>query len=246
MDTEIEEVKSKKIIYHKSSRFPSIELDYAVKVVTEARKAGKTITDTALAGKGSVNSGAYRRKKASLGYYGLINQKDRAILITPLAERIMYYSSLDDKKKALKEAFLKPELFSVLFNRFEKGVTLQIEVLGNILIREYGIQPTARSEFLSTFIKSGIYVDLITYNVDNKDEIILKNMDEVSESDEVYDDQKESLLLPLESNGNVDEYQSAELILSSGKAKIMVPKVMTRDDVKRLKAQILILGNMEE
>lgn len=222
----------------KSSRFPSITLDYAVKVVEEARKFGKDVTDTYIAGGKSVKSGAFIRKKASLGYYGLISGRGEKLQVTELAEKIVYPSNDSEKIESLKRAFLSPPLFNRLFSTMEKGVPIKLDILGNVVVREYGIQPAAREEFLSTFVKSGIYAQVLRYSNDSKDEIIVSAVEEPSNKTQSSQEKTENPV------GDENELQSAEIFLSEGKARIFVPKKLSQDDAKKLKIQINTFANI--
>lgn len=236
----------------KSSRYPSIELDYAIKVVSEARKFGKEITESHIAGsgKGSVKSGAFRRKKASLGYYGLIAGREGRLQITELAEKVVNPIDEEEKERSIKEAFLSPELFKKLYDSIEKNVSIKVDMLGNLLIRQYGIQPAARNEFLSTFINSGIYAGLIRYNsMETKTEIVFL------EQEKKRDKNPADLLNPFEFFGHTPsspkedpsekpkmEFLTVEIGLTNGTARIQVPKELTELDSKKLKAQIDVLA----
>lgn len=231
----------------RSSRYPAILLDFAIDVIREARKFGRDTNDIHIAGKGKPKGGAYIRKRASLGYYGLIEGRGGLLRITDLAESILYPQNEEEKLSSVRTAFLTPVLFNNLYQDIEKNVPLNIDILGNIIVRKYGISPAAQQEFLSTFIKSGIFADLIQYAEGKKDEIILKTFNEVVEKDKTIISQKEEIdskenkaLL----NANQD-YQIVELQLENGgKAKIAISGKMTKTDARKLQAQVNILANI--
>ena len=235
--------KKEKIVSARSSRFPSITLDYAVRVIGEASKFGRHITNSHIAGEGATKGGAFARKKASLGYYGLISGKGDKFEITPLAGKIVNPLNDEEKMGAIQEAFLSPELFNKLYALTQKGKPINLSFLGNLLVREYSIQPSAKNEFLLTFIKAGIFANLIKYNGDSKSEIIFlegKDKEKVEEKPVIHD--------PFAIFGNTQqrapEIQTVELILTNGTGKIIVPRELTKEDARKLRAQINLLANI--
>lgn len=223
----------------KSTRFPSITLDKAILIATEARKFGKNISDAHLGGK--PGSGGFVRKKASLGYYSLISGRGSNLVITDLADRIINNTSEDERVKAIKEAFLSPELFKKLYESAEKKTPIKLEFLGNVLVREHGVLPAAKNTFLANFIRSGIFAGLVKHSNESKDEIILLPFDdeegimnETTDQFDLFEKQKKPSA----------QFQTVELSLSSGTAKIIVPNTLTQEDSKKLKAQINILANI--
>lgn len=237
--------KTRKPSSGRSARFPAYTLATAIETVRGARKFGKTVTDAQLAGDGSVRSGAFIRKKASLGYYGLIAGRSADVHFTDLAEAIIYPKS-GEEQNAIREAFLTPEIFKKLYATTTKNIPVALSAFGNILIRDYGIQPAVKNTFLSIFIKSGEFAGLIKYSDDTKSDIIFLDDSEDSEkeNDESTGNPKE--LTPFFSYEQITspELQTVELILTNGKAKIIVPKELTSVDAKKLKAQIDILANI--
>ncbi|MEK7450560.1 MAG: hypothetical protein AAB662_01310 [Patescibacteria group bacterium] len=165
---------------NRSSRYPSLSLEYAVKVIEEARKFGKNVTSANLGGTGA-KSGAYIRKKASLGYYGLLSGTGDNLQITDLADKIVYAKSEEEKANSLRQAFLSPDLFSTICQKIEKNTPINLEVLGNVFIRDYGIQPSAKKALLQNFVSSGIFANVIKYSGENKRDIIFSDNDKGKE-----------------------------------------------------------------
>lgn len=246
--TNLPDPKNRKPSSGRSARFPAYTLDTAIETVREARKFGKTVTDAQLAGNGSVKSGAFIRKKAALGYYGLIAGRSADVHLTDLAEAILYPKQ-GEEQKAIREAFLAPEIFKKLYSTATKNIPIALSAFGNILIRDYNIQPSVKNSFLSIFIKSGALAGLIKYSDDTKSDIIFLDENEnkeIDKDDELSDSSKE--LTPVYAYDQITspELQTVELILTNGKAKIVVPKDLTLVDVKRLKMQISLLANIIE
>jgi len=235
---------------NKSSKYPFIVLEDAISMVQQARAYGKSVTDAQLSGKQSSLSGSFIRKKASLGYYGLIEGKKNSMEISSLAEKIISPLGVEEKKEAIKEAFLKPNLFKQIFEKVEPGTPLDLEILGNLIVRTYGIQLSAKKHFLDVFIKSGIFAGLMEYADNNsKVKFIKDNHDEpVSQDNSLMKTKDTSILEPEIEDVFIEkeELQTVSLTLSSGTAKIVVPKQLSEIDVKKLIAQINILGGIFE
>lgn len=242
--------KQKKI--QKSPRFPSIDLDFAIEVVREARKFGKRTTDAYLAGKGKPSGGGFSRKKASLGYYGLISGRTPNLEITDLSDSIIYALNEKERAEAIKKAFLSYETFKKIYDTWEKNTPYEVQTLSNFAVRNFGVQESAKNEFINTFIKSGLYAGIIKYNGDDKSQIILidDTQSATSYNEEAAEPQSPtssvSTTEELASESIQMELQVVELSLENGKAKIIVPKVLTDLDAKKLKAQINILANIFE
>lgn len=242
--------KSRKLAASRSPRFPAYTLETAIQTIDEARKFGRTVTDAQIAGEGSTNSGSFLRKKAALGYYGLISGRGEDVHITDLAESILYPKE-NERESSIKVAFLTPEIFKRLYQSTAKNVPISLSILGNILIRNYNIQPSAKNEFISVFVRSGIFAGLLNYTDDTKSTIILLEASANDKKQEVINEvitgeSSEIIMQPTYKIEDISqpEVQIAELILTNGKAKIMVPNELTSSDTKRLIAQIRILANI--
>lgn len=225
----------------KSSRYPSIELSYAIKVVEEARKFGRNITNSHLAGGGSVESGAFRKKKAALGYYGLIIGRDDNIFITDIAEAILNPIKETEKEEAIKKAFLSPEIFKRIYDSVEKNKPIALAILGNLLIREYGIPISSKDDFLNTFIKAGVYAGLIQYGNGKSEIIILPIITGIEVSTRNVESDNNVNVSPIEP-GPILESHLVDLALDNGKkARLIVPSELTENDKKKLMAQMKLL-----
>ena len=234
----------------KSRRYPSIELSYAIDVVKEAAKFGTKITDTQIAGGGSTKSGAFVKKKASLGYYGLIEGRGDNYEITSLSKSILYPKSDEEKKIAIQQAFTSATVFDEVYSIVAKNEEIDLDFFGNMIVREFGIKATAKEKFLNTFIKSGKYAGLIEQVSDKT--ILVRNLYENTDRDEEEGQEEipdnETLTLPKKERNNSFEFegfnqQQAKINLSKGIGVISVPENLSKEDVKKLKAQIDILSN---
>lgn len=93
--------------------------------------------------------------------FGLIEGKDN-IKLTDLAKRILQPTSEQEKRDAISEAVNTPPLFNKLLNRFSGQETLpNLDVLKNILAREYNVPPKTTYRVVSAFIRSIQYVNVM-------------------------------------------------------------------------------------
>jgi hypothetical protein len=226
----------------KSARYPSIDLSFAIKVVEEARKFGRNITNSHLAGGGSVGSGAFKQKKASLGYYGLISGKEDSIQITDIAEAILNPINDTEKEEAVRKAFLAPEVFKKIYDSTEKNKAIPLSTLGNLIIREYGIPISSKNDFLNTFIKAGVYAGLIQYGSDKLEIIFLPDVTETSISIKDEEVGKNTDFNQNAGSESIVESHWVDLALDNGKkARLIVPNDLTENDKKKLLAQMKLL-----
>lgn len=226
---------------NRSKRYPSISLEYAIKVIGDARKFGRNVTSANLGGTGmSSKSGAYIRKKASLGYYGLLSGTGDSLQITDLADKILFAVNNEEKINSLKQSFLSPDLFSNLYQKIEKDTPINLEMLGNVLIRDYGIQPSAKKALLQNFVGSGIYAEVLKYNGENKEEILFLSDKKIAKANEIQGKGDNSNNEAIQAGIG---YQTLDLKLENGKGKIIVPEILTRKDAEKLKSMIEVLVN---
>jgi len=103
----------------------------------------------ALGGSCSIEIGAAKmQRKVSGGFmvivssaqkFNLINSEKSFITITEEYKLIKHSYTNSERMAFLKKAFLTPQVFSILFERF-KGQELPVEMLDKILIREFGVE----------------------------------------------------------------------------------------------------------
>jgi len=157
----------------KSSRFPAIGLGKAAEIMEEAIKHGKSFKKETFAtfgsrkdNKGSAKSGAFIRRIAALKYFGLIEEKGANIEITGLAEKIVFPKDIEEKKEAIIQAFFTSPLFDKLYKDTLKNIFVKKEDLAHIAIREHGIAPNAKDDFISSFISSAEFAGLLKFSED--------------------------------------------------------------------------------
>lgn len=211
--------------------YPMFELSTIVDILVLARKTGKTISKQLLANiaassqNASYKSGIFNQRLAAFKHYNLIDTDKNNLTFTPLSDMIA-----SNDKSALKKAFLAPETFNKLHSTLEKNVELQIEILENIATIQLGITESGKKTFVNNFIKSGIYCGLIEYSLGSNREIVVRDIKQPQniQNKTIYEE---------ESNDFTNK-QKAELKTSKGKAVIIVPEELTKEDKEKLKAQI--------
>ncbi len=84
-------------------------------------------------------SGGFMVIVSSAQKFNLINSEKSFITITEEYKLIKHSYTNSERMAFLKKAFLTPQVFSILFERF-KGQELPVEMLDKILIREFGVE----------------------------------------------------------------------------------------------------------
>lgn len=107
---------------------------------------------------GSVGiTGTSQRKLAALQYFGLMKRdSDGYYVLTPLSERILRPTEEHEKAEALLEAFMQPELFRELIERFRPDGRVPA-MLPSILVRYHRIQDQVAEAVAQVFLDSGRY-----------------------------------------------------------------------------------------
>lgn len=130
--------KSKK---DRSTAYPAIPLveaiDYSKKLITAYPKSTFDRESAATSMGYKTLSGASAPKVAALVHYGLLDRKGNAYKNSDLAERILHYSTEEDKTEAILEAAKHPKLFESLIIEYS-GRAIP-PTLNNILVRQYKI-----------------------------------------------------------------------------------------------------------
>lgn len=201
-----------------------------VEILARARRAGKTINKQILAnastrsGAGSAASGIFNHKLAALRHFNLIEGTPQNLAFTPLADRI-----LSKDKNSLKTAFLAPDSFLNMYNQVEKSTPITTDLLEQIANLQVGISEVGKARFVRNFVLSGIYAGLIQYSLRSKREVIILDENVENGSSEL---EPTTALTPSASA------QKAELKTSKGKAILIVPEELTKEDRAKLKSQI--------
>lgn len=162
----------------RGSGFPKLLLSSAVSIIENVSKFGRQWTRQTFAnygtrkGKGSVKSGAFTIRLASLKDYGLIEITDELISRTKLADKIVNPISEKEKKEAIKEAFLNANLFKQLMDTITEGEELSKEEIAAFAVNQMGVSRSSKDKFISSFIQSGKYAGKVIETEDGNIKLV--------------------------------------------------------------------------
>lgn len=108
-------------------------------------------------------SGAFGTKIGTTAKYELISTDKGKLQITELYKVIKNAYDDVERKKFETEAFLKPEVFNKLYERF-KGSELPVDMLSKLLIREYEVEEKQAVRVSKYFIDGLQYLNLLDGN----------------------------------------------------------------------------------
>jgi hypothetical protein len=132
--------------------FPYADLPAAIELVQRIHdNAGASCDDEEIAAwlDMSVNGGTFRARRSAARMFGLIEVSGRRLTVTPLGHRIV-----DNADKAARaEAFLKPELFSRMYDEW-RGQTLPPVAAIERQMTELGVPPKQKTRARQVFQKS--------------------------------------------------------------------------------------------
>lgn len=96
-------------------------------------------------------SGAFAALVSSSVKFGLIENKRGSLVVTERYKQIKYAYTPEERQRLLQEAFLLPQVFKALVERF-KGRELPIGLLDKMLIREFDVDEGTASRVAGYFI----------------------------------------------------------------------------------------------
>jgi len=151
----------------RSTAYPNISLEEAIKAVTDLRHAmgkGPYSRESAAQGMGhSGLSGAGAAKVAALVHYGLLERQGNTYRQTDLAETIINPLNDDEKDEGLRRAAATPKLLQHILSDFQ-GQSLP-QRLDAILARTYGISDKAAPAVAKITTSSLEYAGLLKSGV---------------------------------------------------------------------------------
>lgn len=121
--------------------------------------------------------GSFRSAIAAAQKFDLIHYEKGQITLTEKFKVIKLSYSEEEKRKKTIECFLQPEVFNDLYNRFV-GKELPINILENLLIREYDVEENVASRVSKYFTDGLRELELIDSNN------VLKEFDEKKREDQ--------------------------------------------------------------
>ncbi|HEY5442048.1 MAG TPA: hypothetical protein VIJ68_00745 [Candidatus Saccharimonadales bacterium] len=152
----------------RSRAYPGIPLGEAVEKIHQlSKKLGSAPSynrETFAAGMGykGSNNGAFLRAVAALQQYGLIQKTATSYSLTPIAQKILFPTTSEDRMAAIRDAGLSPALFDQLYAKYQ-GQDLP-DLLPNILVNDFGILPNVKDKATSLFRTSMEFAGLLDGN----------------------------------------------------------------------------------
>lgn len=160
IDDSIDEKRS----FHRSPNYPASSLPEAIeraRLIYEKERRAGTSRDIALRHMGyNSPSGIALRSLATLRKFGLIEDRGERIYLSQLGLDILVFPSSDERhRKAVKECALNPSIYASIWERYKDSIPSD-ETVKAELVRDYGFNDKAVESFLHDFFKTLDYADL--------------------------------------------------------------------------------------
>jgi hypothetical protein len=139
--------------------FPYADLEAAVEIVRQIHsRAGSSCEDEEAAAwlDMSVHGGTFRSRRSSARMFGLIEASGRRLTLTPLGHRV----ADDNDRAARAEAFLRPQLFSTMYDQW-RGQVLPPPAALERQMGDLGVPPKQKMRARQVFQKSATYAGFI-------------------------------------------------------------------------------------
>jgi hypothetical protein len=151
-------------IKKRSPSYPRISLNKAIDLarrVHESAYQSAVDNDTVLTLMGfRGKSGPATAALASLKQYGLIEGRDQALRITPLAIRIFHPSDIQERDGALLDAVFTPQFYDGIRKQFAGKIPAD-QVLQSYLIRNHGFKNKGAQEFIKILKENRPYMGIV-------------------------------------------------------------------------------------
>lgn len=108
----------------------------------------------------SAGSGQALTAASAIKKFGLLEGRGERQKVSELALRVLEPMTADERRDAINEAAMKPELYTELFARFG-GKVPSDDVIRAFLIRQYKFAPTGADNFIKAFRET---IDLVERN----------------------------------------------------------------------------------
>jgi hypothetical protein len=162
----------------KIKNYPDASLEKCLELADAVESLGGECLSATVAEKlNRTESGGYGMVVSSTVKYGLITNNRGNLKITELFKKIIHAYSDDEALTFKREAFLKPEVFNLTYERF-KGKKLDTNLLSKIFIREYEVDSKNAQKVAGYFIKGLKSLNLL----DQQDNLLNINLDNITEN----------------------------------------------------------------
>ncbi|WP_159012185.1 hypothetical protein [Bradyrhizobium sp. S69] len=104
-------------------------------------------------------SGPSTAALSSIKQYGLIEGRDQAIKVTPLAVRILHPSNDEEKSSGLREAASNPRFYADIEKQFGGRIPGD-QVLKSQLVRSHGFNPNGADDFIRVLKENRAFMEM--------------------------------------------------------------------------------------
>lgn len=169
--------------YSKSTQYPGTTWSKAVNLIETIKNKfnGSAVSYENLADAYNVASTtrSFTGRLSGAKQYGLIETSGSVVTLTTIGREYAYPTSASSRSKIMFECVKKPKLFSDLIDRFNGKSLPTKELLGNILMSEYGILQQVKDIvadiFLTTIHECGFELNGVLNYTDNSVEVNLED-----------------------------------------------------------------------
>lgn len=236
VESEQKETTIVKRTFKRSRPYPPVDVEEAVKFSAIIEKLGaRNVSETVILKELGLTAitNTFWGKTASAKHFDLITVDGKTYTLTDRAKLILRPKDEDGKKRLLLEAFLMPDLYRELYEKFIDKQIPSLDTLSNILFHDHGINANVSKNAAEAFIESAKFVGLL--GGDN----ILKSFAQKDETATTVEDKEVDTLKRTPNHFVSTSMPPIPIKLSKGMASIILPEGgITQKDSERLKKLI--------
>ena len=236
VEGEQKETKVVKRTFQRSRPYPPVDVEEAVRFSAIIEKLGaRNVSETVILKELGLTAitNTFWGKTASAKHFGLITVDGKTYTLTDRAKLILRPKDEDGKKRLLLEAFLMPDLYRELYEKFIDKQIPSLDTLSNILFHDHGINANVSKNAAEAFIESAKFVGLL--GADN----VLKSFAQKGEIATTAEHKEVDTLKRTPVHPASNNMPPIPIKLSKGMASIILPEGgITQKDSERLKKLI--------
>jgi hypothetical protein len=251
---QLEEQKADRI--PRGSAPPALKLSEAMvlakKIYEQAAGSASYDTFSQITGN-SRTSSAFQRKLSALRQYGIIQDTDNIAALTDIGTRIVAPRDVGDDLAATKEAMLRVDYLSKIFERHKGRILPDDQFLKNILIQEIKVPREVADLWIIWFKEAAAAARLLHTRADGKVQVLEGPTASPRNTEDAANTKKEDQAAPpkppMQSFGELTEHpdQQRLVLIQLGRgrlAKLLLPEDWdaSKDLQKLLKMLDLSLG----
>ena len=200
----------------------------------------------------SYQTRSFMKKLATSKQFRLIEVGNLTIKLTEISKKILYPTT--DVQELELECFISPPLYKELVEKYNNKAIPNVNILGNILLSEFGITRAAKDNAAKVFIENAermgaLRGGVLCYpeNIANMNASEIEKSENIEEIEENIDNNK----IPNEQNvvtksyelqNNVEDYFKINIPTSVGKtAQVYIPNGLSIEDAELLKDMIDVI-----